>query len=98
MGLTNHHVVENDTMTAGELLDAIILTLPMGLTISVNEKANGLATDFTRSNLFNAPSQADTNASIEAICLPGSPAVPSALANQGQEGAERIQKPYGYVK
>lgn len=67
MGLTNHHVVENDTMTAGKLLYPMKLTLPMELTSSVDEKANGLAPSFARSNLINAPSQADTNASIEAF-------------------------------
>lgn len=67
MGLTNHHVVENDTMTAGKFLYAMILTLSMGLTSSVDEKSNGLAPDFTRMHLVNAPSQADTDASIQSF-------------------------------
>lgn len=54
MGLTKGHVVENETMTADELLYAIILTLPIELTGSVDEKANGLAPNFVRSKLVNA--------------------------------------------
>ena len=42
MGLTNHHVVENDTMTADELLYAMILTLPKESTSRVDEKAMAL--------------------------------------------------------
>ncbi|MDI1491053.1 MAG: hypothetical protein OHK93_002258 [Ramalina farinacea] len=67
MGLTNHHVVENDSMTAGKLLYAMILTLSMGLTSSVDEKANGLRPDFTRMHIVKAPSQADTDASIQSF-------------------------------
>ena len=51
ISLTNRHVVENDTMKADELLYAIILTLPIEMTSSVNEKANDLARNFTRLNL-----------------------------------------------